>query len=91
LRVPFAVGFEVLAQEAEKIAGLAQFGVQIGKLLFLAEDEFVVEHQSTPWPGQAFRRMPPGIRPGGAAKVLHRLGLEKGGFGVVSSGSEFIR
>ena len=44
-RVPFRGAFEVLAQEAEEIAGLAQLGVEVGKVAFPAGDELVVEHQ----------------------------------------------
>jgi hypothetical protein len=44
---------EVLAQQAEEITGLAQFGVEVGKLAFLAGDEFVVEHQPQIFIGQA--------------------------------------
>ena len=38
-------GLQVAAEDAKEIAGVAQFGVEVGKFAFLVGDEFVVEHE----------------------------------------------
>lgn len=82
LRAPFPGDGEVLAQEAEEVAGLAQLGVEVGKFAFLAGDEFVVEHQPqhglVNFIGQLVQRLGVAV----LHEELHGLGLEKGGFGT---------
>ncbi len=80
---------EVLAQQAEEIAGLAQFGVQVGKIAFLAGDEFVVEYQPEHGLVDLFGQRLQGFALAVLHEVLHRLGGEQGGFGAGVAGVGF--
>ncbi len=82
LPVPFPRNFEVLAQQAEEIAGLAQIGVEVGKFAFLAGDEFVVEHQPEHGLVEPFGQRLQGFALAVLQQVLHGLGGEKGGLGT---------
>ncbi len=81
---------EVLTQQAEEIAGLAQFGVQVGKIAFLAGDEFVVEHQPEHGLVDLFGQRLQGFALAVLHEVLHGLGLEQGGFGTGVGGGGWV-